>query len=1153
MPRVPTRITLLLVWVLAVLWEASAMAQRWNPAPDARAIVVSPCGKARFTVLTSRLVRMEWSADGTFEDRASQAFVNRRLPVPEFRVERTGKTLRLTTDRLTLSFSSDGKPFHDGNISVRLGVADQPVTWTPASDPSGNLGGTTRTLDGVDGSCPIEPGLVSRDGWAIVDDSSRLIFEPARGGAPAVASNGARTSADHGAASHPDLFTWDWLEPRNRPGAVDWYFFGYGHDYAQCLRDYTLVAGKIPLPPRYVLGSWWSRYWAYSEQDLVNLVGQFREHDVPLDVLVIDMDWHTGPWTGYTWNKNYFPDPARFLKWTDSHGLQITLNLHPADGVDQREDAFPEVCRDMGLDVASTTRVPFDCTSPRYMQSYFRRLHYPLEAMGVDFWWMDWQQGTKTSTPGLDPLWWLNHLHWVDLEERQDAARDPGNVRHGRRPLIFSRWGGLGNHRYPIGFSGDTFSTWPSLAWQPEFTAVAGNVGYAYWSHDIGGHQPGPVDPELYVRWVQYGALSPVLRTHTSKNPLGERRIWASPEREFKAMREAFRLRYRLIPYLYTAARRTFDDATPMCRPLYWAWPQEHEAYEARSQYLLGDDVLAAPVVTPGDRASRCAATSVWIPPGTWTNWFTGEEFTGPRRVETLVPIEEIPMFARGGSIIPLAPKMDWSSQKPLDPLTLIFWPGAESGCAMLYEDDGESAGYAHEQCARTGVSQRTVGDVVHARIEAAQGSFAGMPQERALELRFVDRWPAREVMVDGHAAPRTGPDADHGWFYDEAKFTIVVRLPRASVRSARTVSVRLDEASEAPLRAGLHGQIKMMESLGLLLGDAGTPAFKDAWHGALRRRVIDTRGVGAASMFSADSRWALAVEAARTNAALAWKDEAICRLLGLSCSMSVESDTAAPGRVRTTTSARLLGGLAPADVTLRVSAAPERAWTRAATAASSEGSSASETSLWNAENPPQLTSVRAAVALERQGQKIEVSFSQPVFPSINGWSVVGPFPCDITKSMATSFGPEQDADPARSYNNGGGRTVAWQPVRRVLKPGDDPGAEFVVDLHKTFGVHTDHAVAYARTVLHAERAIDGVLAIGSDDGVAVWVNGVRVHSNDVQRGYGSKQDLVPISLRAGDNVLLLKITQAVGGWMFGAHVQTPSGDPLPGVSVRAQ
>lgn len=1078
--------------------------------------------RARFTVLTDRLIRMEWSEDGVFEDRASQAVVNRRLPVPDYHVERLRGETRVITERVRLYFREDGKAFHADNLRVEGGVADRPFVWRPGADPSGNLGGTTRTLDGVNGRCAVEPGLISRDGWAVVDDSVRLVFESLHA-QPSLTATGIADS--------------DWLTPRDRPKALDLYFFGHGHAYTDALRDFTRIAGTIPLPPRYVFGVWWSRYWAYTADELQRLVGEFREHDVPIDVLVIDMDWHKEGWTGYTWSPEYFPDPQRFLEWTDQHGLQITLNLHPADGVGRHEAMSEQMCRWMGLDPAAAEFVPFDSTDRRFVEGYFRLLHWPIEKQGIDFWWMDWQQGTKTNTAGLDPLWWLNHLHWKDLEIRADPARDESGARRGRRPLIFSRWGGLGNHRYPIGFSGDTFSTWACLAWQPEFTAMAGNVGYTYWSHDIGGHQPGPVEPEMYARWIQYGALSPVLRTHTSKNPRGERRIWASPEREFKAMREAFLLRYRLIPYIYTASRRTFDDALPLCRPLYYHWPETAEAYDEhfRNQYMFGDDLLAAPVVVPGDRVSRCAAVEVWIPPGAWTHWYSGETFEGPRIVELHVPIEEVPLFARSGAIIPTAPKMRWSSEKPLDPLTLIVWPGGtsadgwrdEHGWTGLYEDDGEGAGYTRGECVRTPVAMSRVGDTLSVTIGPAEGSFNGMLERRGYEIRLVDRWPARSVRVNS---------VEHAGEYDEAKLTIVVRIAAASIRERIDVEITLDEADESPLRAGVHGRLRMLESIAAQLGEHAPRRLNEAATGDLRRRVITHRGGAALAAFSSESAWSLARDVMASAAPLDQRQEAIGRLLGFTADVLVFAGQL-DRTIRTKAWARLIGKKHDATETIEVRLTTSREWQPA----ERHMMSGVDECEWAVASPAHAATLRTCSTIRRNGESIGLAFESRVLPSINAWWVVGPFDCAAERAMATPFGPERapskSPSPRDTYGDGLGSALRWRRVEREIGAGDDPAAEFVVDLHAAFGGAREDAVAYAMTFVHSDHNRDVRLALGSDDGVAVWVNGELVHTNDVQRGYGSMQDSVPIRLRAGRNILLLKITQARGAWAFGAHL----------------
>ncbi len=735
-----------------------------DPLADPKAVVRA--GGARFTVLTSALIRMEWSAAATFEDRASLVFVNRRTPVPAFEVDRKGGWLVIRTDELTLRYRESGKSkdhpccprrFAADNLSVELEMNRKSVRWTPDMADTGNLGGTARTLDKVSGPCTSEPGLISRDGWVVVDDSGRLLFEKSDGTDPG------------------------WVVPRERPGDIDWYFFGHGHDYKRALRDFTAVAGRIPLPPRCVFGMWWSRYQAYTDEQFKELVAQFRAHDVPMDMLAIDMDWHLDGWTGYTWNPKYFPDPEGFLKWLHQQGLHTTLNLHPADGVRSHEERFYEMARAVGLDPKNTDHIPFDCTDRRFMEAYFKVLHHPLERQGIDFWWIDWQQEATTKIKGLDPLWWLNHLHFTEAE------RNPN--RRSKRPLILSRWGGLGNHRYPLGFSGDAYCDWDSLAFQPRFTAGAGNVGFGYWSHDIGGHLPGPVAPELYARWIQWGALSPILRTHATMHENAERRIWKFPKEVFSAARDAIHLRYALLPYIYTAARQCHDEALPLCRPLYYEWPEHNESYEFGGEYLFGDDLLASPVTAPMDPVLGGTEVRIWIPPGEWVHWFNGNTYAGPAIHTLLVPLDEIPLFVRAGAVIPMMPRANRTNERPLDPLILTIFPGP-SGQTRIYEDDGESVGYQNGQCAWTPVEHHIENGVRIITIGPAQGSFPGMLERRQYEVRLRGCPPPRVVRVDGKGMPTVSVPGGFGWSYESKAQLLILRTATRSLDERTEIAV---------------------------------------------------------------------------------------------------------------------------------------------------------------------------------------------------------------------------------------------------------------------------------------------------------------------------------------------------------------------------
>jgi alpha-glucosidase len=726
-------------------------------------------------MLTPRLIRLEWSADGSFEDRSTFAFPNRHFDPPRFALSDTPSLLTIDTGALQIRYTPDSGPFSAENLLITLDVSGTPVTWRPGDPNPGNLRGTRRTLDGAAGPVALSEGILSRDGWALYDDSMGVVFTESG----------------------------KWVAPRPDHDFQDWYFFGYGRAYTDAIAEYTQFGGKIPLIPRFVLGAWWSRYWAYSAEDLQQLVADFAAHDLPLDVLVLDMDWHTpDSWTGYTWNRELFPDPEGFLRWAHDQGLHVTLNLHPAEGVQAFEEIYPKFAEALGVDPASEEPVAFRPGNPEFMRHYFEMLHHPLEDQGVDFWWLDWQQGESSDIKGLDPLPWLNHLHFLD------------SARRGRRPMLYSRWGGLGNHRYYIGFSGDTYSAWPSLQFQPYFTATASNVLYGWWSHDIGGHFGKP-EPELYARWVQYGALSPCLRLHSTKDAQSERRPWAFSSEVLEAARAAFHLRYQLVPYLYTMARIATGTGISLCRPLYYSYPEAEAAYLARDTYLLGDQLLAAPIVRPANPATGLASADVWVPPGTWFDYQSGESFTGPRWVRLVGDLNRVPLLAKEGTILPLAPLALNTAAAPADELIIEVFPGKE-GSFRLYEDDGATPAYGQGQYEWTPITMQTESET-HCRVQIgpAEGRCDALPPTRRYELHLRGTSQPERVLVGGVDSP--------DWTHDADKRLTVVRIPLHDRREPVAVTVIAGESVWADTER--HNRARILDDVRRLLGSA----FRDA------------------------------------------------------------------------------------------------------------------------------------------------------------------------------------------------------------------------------------------------------------------------------------------------------------------------------------
>ncbi len=694
-----------------------------NVEPLAAAEAVVQVGHARFTVLTERLIRLEYHPDDRFEDRASQAFWFRAMSVPDFRVEIGTNTAEIETDYLHLRYqAAPGQGFTPETLSITLKMNG--IVWHPGDSAYDNLLGTTRTLDFVNGYTPLEPGLMSRAGWAVLDDSTTLVFND-----------------DH------------WIEPR-APGGTDWYFFGYGHSYKVCLRDYCRVSGQMPLVPRWILGNWWSRYWAYSQDDLMQLINDFEAYELPFSVCIIDMDWHltetgnasTG-WTGYTWNRNLFPDPGGLIRFLHRKGLKTALNLHPAEGIHDHEEYYPEMARRTGIDPSTKTPVKFEIENPAFAQAYFEVLHHPYERMGVDFWWVDWQQGLSCDLPGLDPLWLINHLHFHDLG-RNGA----------RRPLIFSRWGNEGHQRYPIGFSGDTYRTWDTLRFESYMTATASNIAYGWWSHDIGGHTSGVADSELFARWVQFGVFSPIMRIHIGKGEMYDQRPWMFEDAEvLRVLRDALQLRHALIPYLYTMAHRAHQDSLPLILPMYYDYPENEEAYHCPHQYQFGADLIAAPFVTPADPETQLSRQVVWLPEGDWYDFFTGERFAGNRWHAIYGRLSDIPLFARAGSIVPLGPRKGWGGIENPDELHVHVFAGADH-TFTLYEDDGETNAHCTGKVCLTTFTQRWMDNQLEFTINAPTGDPTLIPILRifCIHLHGVQEAVSLTAEINGQRVPVT-------------------------------------------------------------------------------------------------------------------------------------------------------------------------------------------------------------------------------------------------------------------------------------------------------------------------------------------------------------------------------------------------------------
>lgn len=707
----------------------------------------------RLSLLTERLLRVEVDPERKFIDAPTQTVVNRNFCKPQIRSLEDGDIIIIMTTKTIFRYDTKNEKM----IGISLKGGKNLTEFN-----SGNLKGTYRTLDQTKGAIPLGDGLMSTNGVAVVDDSLSLTINP------------------------------DGTLSERKGSLKDEYYFAYNHDYRACLKDFFSLCGEVPLVPRFCLGNWWSRYKAYTQQEYIDLMNKFIEKEIPITVATIDMDWHWvdvrkrfgksggkptlipgktdfifqgDGWTGYSWNTELFPDYKGFLKWLHEKDFKITVNLHPAQGVRFFEDMYEDMCKMMDVDPETKKRIDFDITDPKFIDAYFNVLHKPYENDGVDFWWIDWQQGKNTKLKNLDPLWALNHYHTL------------ANTDGKKRPLILSRYAEVGSHRYPLGFSGDTKICWEALDFQPYFTSTATNIGYTWWSHDIGGHMMGSKDDELYTRWVQYGVYSPIMRLHSTSNEFMGKEPWKHTFTAEALATKALRERHSLIPYLYSMNYRTHKDCLALCEPMYYEYPEAPEAYDVKNQFFFGSELMVAPITSKLNPKTNLASVKVWLPKGRWTDIYTGAIYDGEQVLTMYRGIESIPVFAKEGTIIPTATDDRSNSCNNPKDMTIRIFRGNNS--FDLYEDDGETNEYRRGNFAITKYCVNEDAKNLRFSVSPAEGNCSSLPQRRNYTLAFEDVTDAENISISVN-----GKEAKYELVRADGKIRILLKgiSPKSSV-----------------------------------------------------------------------------------------------------------------------------------------------------------------------------------------------------------------------------------------------------------------------------------------------------------------------------------------------------------------------------------
>ncbi len=609
----------------------------------------------RISVLTERLIRLEYHPNGIFNDFESTLVKFRNFPKVNFQKQEDGRYLVIRTKYFTLSYTKE-KPFDAGkfmpmaNLKVELTGTDR--SWYYNHPEVKNYKGNFIASDGSEDDSKPRNGLYSLDGFASINDSNSYVFD-----------NDGK------------------MYQRNQ-GGMDIYLFMYNNDFDLALKDYFTLTGYPAMIPRYALGNWWSRDLNYTSEDIRELVNNFEKNEIPLSVLVMDKGWHVDNSTedvevktGYSFNKELIANPEELIKELHEKNIHVGLNINPVDGIYPSEEHYNEIAS--MFNIADNKIIAFDPLNPVLLDAIYKIMISPLTKMGVDFYWND----ADSNSLSADKLFLLNKSLYQNNDINSNGHR-----------IMLARNGLTATHRYPITYTGKTMVGWDGLRKAIKAQAMAANIGVSWLSLDVNGNYGGVEEEELYVRSIEQATFGPILRFNAPRGRYYRKEPWRWNAKTLEIVSRFLKLRHRLIPYLYTLAYNYHKNGNLVVKPLTYKYPWVYDDSTYKYEYLLGDNILVSPIITKKDTLINRTIHRMFIPDGVWYDFITGKKFPGNKQYISFYRDEDYPIFIRRGGIIPLTNDKDMlNSVKNPDSLEIHIFPG-ESNTFNLYEDNDDNS-----------------------------------------------------------------------------------------------------------------------------------------------------------------------------------------------------------------------------------------------------------------------------------------------------------------------------------------------------------------------------------------------------------------------------------------------------------------------------
>jgi alpha-glucosidase len=734
------------------------------------------------SVLAPNLIRVQMSPTGQFAPRRSWTVTrdDADWPAISFDVQQTAKEIIIQTELINLSINLEtshlrctdkaGNPFAqdiDRGMGWRMGAT---AAWKHI-EPEEHFYGFGERTGLLDKRSEVKTNWTTDalDYGSLTDEMYQVIpffisLRPEL--AYGIFFNTTHWSQFDLGAEKPGVYRMETRAPE-----LDYYII-YGPVPAQILQTYSELTGKMPLPPKWALGYHQCR-WSYESEEVVrSLAQEFRSRRIPCDVIHLDIDYMNG-YRVFTWSEKRFPHPKQLISDLTEKGFKTVTIIDPGVKYEPEADYF---VFDQGIENDYFVRKPDGqlfhgyvwpdkAVFPDFMRQNVRNwwgdLQKNLTDIGVAGIWNDMNEPAIENRPFGDDgvkIFFPEDAPQGDPEERSThtethnlygsmmaRASAEGLQRHrnNQRSFVLSRSGYAGIQRWSSVWMGDNQSLWDHLEMSLPMLCNMGLSGVAFVGCDVGGFA-GNATAELFARWMQVGILYPLMRGHSAMTT-AQHEPWVFGERVEKICREYLELRYRLLPYLYTLFAEAATIGSPILRPLLYEFPKDFTTYQLYDQVLLGPSLMAAPIYRPG-----VEYRSVYLPAGSWYDWWSGEHYTGNQHILAHAPLERMPLYVRGGAIIPIGPVMQYVDEVPVGHLMFKIWPGA--GEFTFYEDDGNTFNYQQGDWAKTTYKVFLEGEQTIVEIEARQGNYTPPHREITVEVvgignqHFTDDGTARRL-----------------------------------------------------------------------------------------------------------------------------------------------------------------------------------------------------------------------------------------------------------------------------------------------------------------------------------------------------------------------------------------------------------------------